>query len=1099
LAAGALSRKQARSPPEILMDNVLLEHPSQQRLQAFALGQLTESELAEVEAHLGSCADCRQAAEGVADDTLIALLRSAATDPDSRAGSSPQDVRTRTRVGGASMPGASAGAIPEALLRHPRYRVVELLGVGGMGAVYRAEHLLMQRPVALKVINHELIDRPATIDRFEREVRAAARLVHPNIVTAFDAEQAGDLHFLVMEYVEGTSLARRLAEQGPLGIAEACNYIRQAALGLQHAHERGMVHRDIKPHNLMLTPDGRVKILDFGLARFAMETAPTGGLLAAPTSTDQAPSRTPESITQIGMVMGTPDYIAPEQARDAHTADIRADIYSLGCTLYDLLAGQAPFPNGTAVEKVKAHMEQTPRPVTAIRPDVPPELRKIIDRLLAKDPADRFQTPAEVAEALAPFLAMPEPMAGQSTAGAPNRPHWKWLAVAAAAAAALLLAAGTIIYVQTDKGKLVLDIADDDVAVLIDKAGGVKVIDQAHGREYHLHRGENDARTGDYQIEVSEPLAGLQFNAREFTLARGGKRRITARIVPTETAAGTKIDLAPRIAGSLDAEAFNWFPIDCTFLVGRDVRAYPGLSEQQLLVLELLASSEWKDRIWKFRAILGRVDRIVGAVAEERDHPDRLRVFVRVTGLINHQRLVDWFRTEYAFASIQEMDSQKLGGRSGESITVAISSRPDFPAAAVVNDTDVIFAADTGKAAGSAEAINQVLRVRSEGRSGPMPQFHDLWSRIMPQTWAVMMGQVPTPLRQQLTSGLQFPTLPDALVLSVGGSQTIQFRLAGSFGWRPRPNVGPAEAAAFADGIRSLQQRAIVFLQNPPAPIKFAHGTLELLEETLQSLKVETAGNEVSAQMQVREQTVAAFVDALRDLPLSTIRSLLPFEPKPADGRLAALEKIVGQREQLYKRGALSLGDLIQAKLDVCQAELDLADSDRQRTIVNGKIIKLKQELEDQYQKLFEKGAISREELLKAQADRFKAQQDLERIAKGILLEQQGGKERLAALKKVVEQQEGLFNAGRLTIQQLDEAKLKLHQTELDLAESDQQRVAALEQIVKLTKEVEEAYQRLHSMLRVTEDVVLKARADRLKAESDLKRAKQKAAGKKNP
>src|SRR5205807_7459616 len=159
---------------------------------------------------------------------------------------------------------------------HPRYPVLELLGSGGMGAVYRAEHRLMERHVALKVINPGLMDKPALVERFRREVKAAARLIHPNIVHAYDADQAGSTHFLVMEYVEGISLAQQIQEHGPLPVIEACDYIRQAALGLQHASECGMVHRDIKPHNLMLTPAGQVKILDFGLARFAREIVSPG-------------------------------------------------------------------------------------------------------------------------------------------------------------------------------------------------------------------------------------------------------------------------------------------------------------------------------------------------------------------------------------------------------------------------------------------------------------------------------------------------------------------------------------------------------------------------------------------------------------------------------------------------------------------------------------------------------------------------------------------------------------------------------------------------------------------------------------------------------
>ena len=175
---------------------------------------------------------------------------------------------------GAPRPAAEPAPLPPELVDHPRYRVVALIGAGGMGAVYKAEHRLMERTVALKVVNPAFIDNPAAVRRFQQEVKAAARLHHPNIVASHDADQAGSLHFLVMEYVEGRSLADYAQEKGPLPIPEACEYARQAALGLQHAHEHGLVHRDVKPHNLMRTPDGRIKILDFGLARLGQAAEP---------------------------------------------------------------------------------------------------------------------------------------------------------------------------------------------------------------------------------------------------------------------------------------------------------------------------------------------------------------------------------------------------------------------------------------------------------------------------------------------------------------------------------------------------------------------------------------------------------------------------------------------------------------------------------------------------------------------------------------------------------------------------------------------------------------------------------------------------------
>ena len=192
------------------------------------------------------------------------------------------------------------------------------------------------------------------VERFHREVKAAALLAHPNIVTAYDADQAGDAHFLIMEFVEGVSLAQKVQQDGPLPIAQACAYIRQAALGLQHASERGMVHRDVKPHNLMLTPAGQVKILDFGLARLMRETALLNAGTSPPTA-GQAITGAASNLTDAGIVVGTVDFIAPEQAADPSRADVRADIYSLGCTLYYLLAGHAPFAEGTVLDKLAAH------------------------------------------------------------------------------------------------------------------------------------------------------------------------------------------------------------------------------------------------------------------------------------------------------------------------------------------------------------------------------------------------------------------------------------------------------------------------------------------------------------------------------------------------------------------------------------------------------------------------------------------------------------------------------------------------------------------------------------------------------------------------
>jgi serine/threonine-protein kinase len=270
------------------------------------------------------------------------------------------------------------------------YRILDRLGEGGMGQVFKAHHTSMDRTIALKVIPKDRVCDPTAVARFYREVRAVAKLSHPNIVTAFEVNQVGDTHFLAMEYVGGIDLARLVRQSGPLSIPNACEYIRQAAVGLQHAHEKGLVHRDIKPGNLIVArpnPDELpvVKILDFGLARFESERTPG------------------ERLTQLGKIMGTVDYIAPEQAQNARTADIRADIFSLGCSLFFLLTGRPPFEGKDATEKIGARLLANAPSVREFRPEVSPALERVLAKMMARNPADRYQTPGEVAKALEPY------------------------------------------------------------------------------------------------------------------------------------------------------------------------------------------------------------------------------------------------------------------------------------------------------------------------------------------------------------------------------------------------------------------------------------------------------------------------------------------------------------------------------------------------------------------------------------------------------------------------------------------------------------------------------------------------------------------------
>jgi serine/threonine protein kinase len=273
-----------------------------------------------------------------------------------------------------------------------KYKVLERLGAGGMGTVYLCEHKLMRRRVAVKVLPAAKAEDTSSLERFYREARAVAALDHPNIVRAYDIDQDDKLHFLVMEHVDGSSLQEIVKKTGAMDVVRACHYVRQAALGLQHAHETaGIVHRDIKPGNILVDRNGIVKVLDMGLARFFHD------------EDDILTKKYEENV------LGTADYLAPEQALDSHSVDIRADIYSLGATFYFCLTGRTPFAEGSVAQKLIWHQTRQPKPIRQIRPETPEGVVALVERMMAKDPGQRPQTPLEVAEALVPWTQTPIP------------------------------------------------------------------------------------------------------------------------------------------------------------------------------------------------------------------------------------------------------------------------------------------------------------------------------------------------------------------------------------------------------------------------------------------------------------------------------------------------------------------------------------------------------------------------------------------------------------------------------------------------------------------------------------------------------------------
>lgn len=266
-----------------------------------------------------------------------------------------------------------------------KYRLLRHLGSGGMSNVYLAEHQHMQRKAAIKVLPRLLVQNQLYLKRFYLEARAIAALDHPNIVQAFHFDNEGDTHYMVMQYVEGVDLFEQVDQNGPLDPATAAYYIQQAAEGLHHAHQRGLIHRDVKPANLMVDKEGAVRLMDLGLAQMSFH-------------------QTNLTEEQKGAVLGTADYLAPEQALDSHNIDARADQYSLGCTFYYLLTGTPPFPTGTIAQRLVAHQVETPRAIEEFRTDVPASLLHIINKLMSKKPEQRYESCEEVAEVLAAWI-----------------------------------------------------------------------------------------------------------------------------------------------------------------------------------------------------------------------------------------------------------------------------------------------------------------------------------------------------------------------------------------------------------------------------------------------------------------------------------------------------------------------------------------------------------------------------------------------------------------------------------------------------------------------------------------------------------------------
>jgi formylglycine-generating enzyme required for sulfatase activity len=568
-------------------------------------------------AHLDRCPRCQSKLETVADsgDTLIDCLRKRWVRDELLEEPQFQEALARAKaIGDADCePGQGAGAEhrgPDILGALGEYQILEKLAEGGMGTVYKALHTRLDRIVALKVLPGGGLCGERAIARFEQEMKLVGQLDHPHFAHAVDAGEIEGTRFLVLEYIEGVDLSQLIHEWGPLPVVEACRLVRQAAVGLQYAHEHDLIHRDVKPSNLMVEPHGQLKILDLGLARLRLADS----------------SR--REMTRVGQTMGTAEYMAPEQATDSHSVDVRADIYSLGCTLHYLLIGRAPYAGGSDFQILTAHHESPIPSLCAERDDVPEDLDRVFGKMVGKTPEERHASMTEVINDLERFV----PEAEESTDGAvisptptttsqfPTNKRRVVAALLVGAIAATILLAGLIVKFKPPTGRLLLSVDQEDAEVVIDD-GKLTFTTRSDPEPSEIRLAE-----GEHSLTVSK--AGFLTRTETFTIQSGGHEVVNLRLVPLTVAGSgqpepTASQLADRQSATDEPPPLAVAPFD----------AEQAKRHQQAWADYLGLPVEWENSLGMVFVLIPPGEFVMGSSKEEQE---------RFQKAAESQKMEDW-------------------------------------------------------------------------------------------------------------------------------------------------------------------------------------------------------------------------------------------------------------------------------------------------------------------------------------------------------------------------------------------------------------------------------------------------------------------------